>query len=117
MGGETTGQTQPVCVSTSVHRIDSHEEDRGKSERRRRREGLQEAKKENKQFLTSLGSALNRTSHLPAVMFPAHGSVTLTDLTSPKSGERPHQGERSKGLNPSDVRRLWRTALRCVSPG
>lgn len=35
-GGETTGQTQPVCVSTSLHRIDSHEEDRGKSERRGR---------------------------------------------------------------------------------
>lgn len=30
-GGETTGQTQPVCVSTSLH---SHEKD--KSERRER---------------------------------------------------------------------------------
>lgn len=26
-GGETTRQTQPVCFSTSLHRIDSHEED------------------------------------------------------------------------------------------
>lgn len=45
-GGETTGQTQPVCVSTSLHRIDGHEEDRGKSGRRGR-EGLREGEMEN----------------------------------------------------------------------
>lgn len=45
-GEETTGQTQPVCVSTSLHRIDGHEEDRGKSGRRGR-EGLREGEMEN----------------------------------------------------------------------
>lgn len=71
VGGETTGQTQPVCVSTSLHRTDSHEEDRGKSERRRRIEGLREAEMENKQVLTCLRSAINRTSNFPAISFPA----------------------------------------------
>jgi len=34
--GETTGQTQPVCISTTLCRKDSHEEDR---QHKRRRDG------------------------------------------------------------------------------
>lgn len=52
---------------------------RGKSERRRRTEGLREAAMENKQALTCLGSAMNRTSNFPAVGFPA---VTLARSTA-----------------------------------
>ena len=40
-GGETTRQTQPVCVSTSLLRIDSHEEYGEKTGRRgRERENI-----------------------------------------------------------------------------
>lgn len=90
VGGETTGQTQPVCVSTSLHRTDSHEEDRGKSERRRRVEGLREAKMENKQVLTCLGSAINRTSNFQAISFPA------CDLAHCTAGGKPQRWESSQ---------------------
>lgn len=47
-----------------------------------------ERERENKQVLTSLELALNRSSNFSAVIFPAYGSIALT---FPEAGEKPHR--------------------------